>query len=155
MVRLVEPGVKANIKWASLSYVWGGAQEVRTTKITLLEHLTSIQVANLPQTLIDAIKVCRQLEISFLWIDALCIIQDDPCDLYRELNSMASIYQHSYLTISAACARRVEDGFLGKTAYSYDTFPPSQVIILSFNSCFVLGSALINPQLGQVQVPEW
>ncbi|KAH7386378.1 heterokaryon incompatibility protein-domain-containing protein [Cadophora sp. MPI-SDFR-AT-0126] len=127
VTRLVELESKVGIKWASLSYVWGGPQEVRTTKNTLSEHLTSIQVASLPQTLIDAIKVCRQLEIPFLWIDALCIVQDDPEDLFRELKSMASIYQHSYLTISAACAKRVQDGFLGKIVYSYDDFPPTQV----------------------------
>lgn len=128
-IRLVEMDNRPNIKWASLSYVWGGQQETRTTRTTLSKHLEGIEMDTLPQTLLDAIKVCRELNILYLWIDALCIIQDDERDLLRELASMPQIYQEAYITIQAARAQGVQAGFLGKTVYSYDTFPPTQVCV--------------------------
>ncbi|ETS85986.1 hypothetical protein PFICI_04011 [Pestalotiopsis fici W106-1] len=118
---------RPNVKWASLSYVWGGPQETRTTRTTLSKHLEGIEMDVLPQTLVDAIKVCRGLDIPYLWIDALCIIQDDTSDLSRELASMPKIYQEGYITIEAARAQGAQTGFLGKTVYSYDSFPPTQI----------------------------
>ncbi|KAF7539564.1 hypothetical protein G7054_g2076 [Neopestalotiopsis clavispora] len=125
-IRLVETENRSNCKWASLSYVWGGPQVTRTTRMTLSKHLEGIEMDMLPQTLLDAIKVCRELDIPYLWIDALCIIQDDTSDLLRELASMPKIYQEGYITIEAARAKGVQAGFLGKTAYSFDSFPPTQ-----------------------------
>ncbi|KAF3016238.1 hypothetical protein E8E14_012302 [Neopestalotiopsis sp. 37M] len=60
----------------------------------------------------DAIEVTRALEIRYLWIDALCIVQDDKEDWERESGEMASIYQHAYLTICAAASESVREGFL-------------------------------------------
>lgn len=66
----------------------------------------------LPQTIQDAVIVTRALNIRYLWIDALCIIQDSDDDKIRELAKMASIYTASYLTISAAVAETCQSGFL-------------------------------------------
>lgn len=55
----------------------------------------------------------RKLGVRYLWIDALCITQDDQKDWQRESGRMASIYDSSYLTICATRARDVEDGYLG------------------------------------------
>ncbi|KAH8193773.1 hypothetical protein TruAng_012063 [Truncatella angustata] len=127
-VRIVETRTMTNVRWASLSYVWGGPQEIRTTIATLPANQKGIEVATLPKTLVDAIEVCRELTLSYLWIDALCIIQDDPGDLLHELGCMPSIYQESYVTISAAKAVGVQEGFLNETAvYTYDSLPPTQL----------------------------
>ncbi|KAH6658947.1 heterokaryon incompatibility protein-domain-containing protein [Truncatella angustata] len=127
-VRIVETRTMTNVRWASLSYVWGGPQEIRTTIATLPANQKGIEVATLPKTLVDAIEVCRELTLSYLWIDALCIIQDDPGDLLHELGCMPSIYQESYVTISAAKAVGVQEGFLNETAvYTYDSLPPTQI----------------------------
>jgi hypothetical protein len=45
----------------------------------------------------DAIALTHALGISFLWIDSLCIIQDDAADWEAESGNMASIYENSYL----------------------------------------------------------
>ncbi len=55
----------------------------------------------LPLTFQHAIAVTRALGIQYLWIDAICIIQDDDKDWEVESGNMASIYGNSYLTISA------------------------------------------------------
>jgi hypothetical protein len=53
---------------------------------------------SLPQTFKDAIHICRKLGIYRLWIDALCIIQDDLKDWEIESAKMASIYAGASLT---------------------------------------------------------
>jgi hypothetical protein len=55
--------------------------------------------------------IARRLGVTYLWIDALCIIQEDEDDWQRESRQMASIYGSSYLTISATRARDVEGGY--------------------------------------------
>jgi hypothetical protein len=43
----------------------------------------------------------RKLGIRCLWIDSLCIIQDDRDDWYREAANMRQIYQNIMLTLAA------------------------------------------------------
>jgi hypothetical protein len=66
----------------------------------------------LPQTIQDAISVTHRLGIRYLWVDALCIIQDNPIDKSTEINAVGANYKNATLTISAASAASVELGFL-------------------------------------------
>ncbi|KAG4433188.1 hypothetical protein IFR05_011323 [Cadophora sp. M221] len=52
----------------------------------------------------DAIEVAKRLGLRYLWIDSVCIIQDDEEDWERESSKMADVYQNSYITIAATCA---------------------------------------------------
>lgn len=63
-------------QYACLSYCWGGPQEVLTTKANLNRNIERLSMDRLPKTLQDAISVSKTLGLRFLWIDALCIIQD-------------------------------------------------------------------------------
>jgi hypothetical protein len=47
------------------------------------------------------VSIARYLEVRYIWIDSLCIIQDDKFDWEREASKMAEIYTNSYLTIGA------------------------------------------------------
>lgn len=98
--------------YVALSYCWGGEQEVKTTKENIASKKIGIELENLPRTLQDAIQVCRQLAIRYLWIDALCIIQDSEDDKAHELSQMALIYNRATLVVSASRAESVYDGFL-------------------------------------------
>ncbi|KAJ3579666.1 hypothetical protein NPX13_g899 [Xylaria arbuscula] len=60
----------------------------------------------------DAIAVCRALSVSFLWVDALCIVQDDPQDWQRESSLMGQIYSNAQFTICAMSSRSCIEGFL-------------------------------------------
>lgn len=111
-IRLVETRSDGQWTWACLSYVWGGHQHHKTTRSVLPEYLKDICLEILPQTIKDAVSVCRELDIPYLWIDSFCIVQDDELDKIREIPQMSLIYRHALLTIAAACARNVEDGFL-------------------------------------------
>ncbi|KAH0422188.1 heterokaryon incompatibility protein [Colletotrichum camelliae] len=66
----------------------------------------------MPKTFQDAITVCQRLGVYYLWIDSLCIVQDDEQDWRVESAAMASIYENSYFTITAATAWTDEEGFL-------------------------------------------
>lgn len=111
-IRLVETRSDGVWTWACLSYVWGGHQRHKTTRGVLPEYLKDICVEVLPQTIKDAVSVCRELGIPYLWIDSFCIVQDDELDKTREIPQMSMIYRHALLTIAATCAHNVEEGFL-------------------------------------------
>ncbi|RDW68557.1 hypothetical protein BP5796_09214 [Coleophoma crateriformis] len=99
-------------EYACLSYCWGGPQEFLTTRANLESNKKALPFQSLPPTLQDAIHVTRTLGLRYLWIDALCIIQDSAADKAVEINKMGSIYQNASVTIAAARAAKVSDGFL-------------------------------------------
>jgi hypothetical protein len=65
-----------------------------------------------PPTIQDAIHICQQLDINYLWIDRVCIVQNNTTDKEKELAKMCDIYQNSWLTIVADSASGAEHGFL-------------------------------------------
>ncbi|KAJ4377204.1 hypothetical protein N0V83_000027 [Neocucurbitaria cava] len=60
-----------------------------------------ISLGSLPKTFKEAIICCRKLGLPYLWIDSLCIVQDDKDDWERESGHMDSIYYNSTLTLAA------------------------------------------------------
>ncbi|PLB50091.1 HET-domain-containing protein [Aspergillus steynii IBT 23096] len=93
-------------RYVCLSYVWGGIDQVTlnsTTKYTLEErnglHSDSICLS---KTITDAIIATRKLGIRYIWIDALCIQQDDEQDLSINISNMAAIYGNAVLTVVAS-----------------------------------------------------
>ncbi|GAP84985.2 putative leucyl-tRNA synthetase protein [Rosellinia necatrix] len=99
-------------KYITLSYCWGGPQLFTTTKATLEQRLQELPLADFPQTIKDAIAVTRALKVKYIWVDAICIIQDDLEDKAVEISRMTDIYNLSYATISASTASTCYDGFL-------------------------------------------
>ncbi|KAF4446154.1 hypothetical protein F53441_10130 [Fusarium austroafricanum] len=119
--RLLETHGQESSPCVALSYCWGSdaTAHVRTTHSTISEHLDSIDVDKLPQTYKDAIKITRHLGLRYLWIDSLCICQDDPEDWAREAASMQRVYAGAYVTIAADKAARCTDGFLTRREREY------------------------------------
>jgi len=99
-------------QYVTLSYCWGGDQPVVALKQNLDDLRSGITVAALPQTLQDAVQTTRDLGYQYLWVDALCIIQDDNKDIAREITAMADIYRNSTMTILAATSSSVGEGYL-------------------------------------------
>ncbi|KAH8751260.1 heterokaryon incompatibility protein-domain-containing protein [Hyaloscypha sp. PMI_1271] len=88
--------------YTTLSHRWGNmSQQFRTTKATFNQYRIRIPLPAFPKLFHDAILVTRQLGIRYLWIDCLCIVQDDDDDWQRECEKMARIYENSFLTLSA------------------------------------------------------
>ncbi|CZR70193.1 uncharacterized protein PAC_20094 [Phialocephala subalpina] len=109
-LRVTAPGESP--RWAALSYCWGGPQPLQTTKDTLEERTKNIPISLLPKTIQDAITTTRNIDLQYLWVDCLCIVQDDPDDVSREIASMPEIYSNAAVTISAARANTSAEGFL-------------------------------------------
>jgi hypothetical protein len=68
---------------------------------------------DLPQTFQDAVIVTRSLGYRYLWIDSLCILQDDLTDWVKESCQMRSYYKNAILSIAADVSVGDEEGFLG------------------------------------------
>ncbi|KAM0798532.1 heterokaryon incompatibility protein-domain-containing protein, partial [Usnea florida] len=98
--------------YAALSHCWGGEVPMKTTTMNYKAQQNHIAVDDLPQNFKDAIEVTRRLGLRYLWIDALCIIQDDLSDWEVESREMSSIYGDAHLVIGADGAKGAEEGFL-------------------------------------------
>ncbi|GKT49799.1 uncharacterized protein ColSpa_09980 [Colletotrichum spaethianum] len=103
-------------EYVALSYCWGGPQRGLLKRKTLSNMEGGIQLGNLQLTVRDAITVTRRLGFRYLWIDALCIIQDCNMDKEREIANMAMIYKNAAMTIAAGTAVKAADGFLDMKA---------------------------------------
>ncbi|KAK2758759.1 hypothetical protein FQN54_003450 [Arachnomyces sp. PD_36] len=89
------------IRYMTLSHCWGKKVILTTKTATLNERKAGIPVSQLSKTFQDAVKITTGLGIRYLWIDSLCIIQDDTDDWEHESKKMASIYAGSQLNIAA------------------------------------------------------
>lgn len=104
---------KTQLRYATLSYCWGGSLSMTTTKANKREHeTTGIDVHNMPATFQDAIYIARKLGIRYIWIDALCIVQDDQDDWEAESVAMCDVFAHSKVTICAAKCSSPGEHFL-------------------------------------------
>jgi hypothetical protein len=97
-------------RYSCLSYCWGKEPFIRTLKRNIDDHKIGIAWAKLPPTFQHAIEIVRHLGIRYLWIDSLCIVQDDHQDWEREAGAMANIYHDSFITISASAATSPQGG---------------------------------------------
>lgn len=110
-VRLLESGGKRG-RWIALSHCWGLTRFLRTTTENIDSLKNAIDVPTLPQTFQDAIALSRRLQIPYLWIDSLCIVQDSLADWEYESARMGDVYANAYLVIGAGATRDCTGGFL-------------------------------------------
>ncbi|CZR58814.1 uncharacterized protein PAC_08706 [Phialocephala subalpina] len=98
-----------------LSHCWGSRQEHAqfcTYKSNVAEFRQGINITDLPKTFQDAVRITSGLGRRWLWIDSLCIIQDDQEDWETESKLMEHVFSSAYCTIAASCASGSSDGFL-------------------------------------------
>lgn len=88
--------------YCALSYRWQD-HTVQTTKRSLAAFCREIPLSRLPTQLQDAFLIANRLDINYVWVDALCIVQKsetDPGDFDEEAPKMASVYGNATLTIT-------------------------------------------------------
>ncbi|KAI9699584.1 MAG: hypothetical protein M1820_007083 [Bogoriella megaspora] len=113
-VHLWEPVPEGTVgKYVSLSYCWGESPGFTTTRATIEERKRGITIHDMPATYQDIVKVTRGLGLRYLWVDSLCICQDEHADWERESAKMLSTYSNAYLTVAASGAKGKAEGFLG------------------------------------------
>lgn len=112
-LRLYETQENTIGQYIALSYCWGTDQPLKLTS-TNIEDMKSglVRLSQLPQTLADAVHVTRSLGIQYLWVDALCIIQDSVEDWETQSEQMSTIYEKAHLVIAASLSFSATQGFL-------------------------------------------
>lgn len=102
-------------RYTTLSYCWGGERSFKTTIATVDAFHQQIPTPELPRTFKEAFETTRQLGIRYIWIDALCIVQDDKLEWEKEVAHMHDVYAGSFLTIQASEARSPSEGCFAPT----------------------------------------
>ena len=110
IVKVIETQPLPDVEYMTLSHCWGGSLPVRLLTADLENFKTSITFSRLPKTFQDALSVLGWFNIKYLWIDALCIIQDSDDDWTHESGRMRDYYKYSFGTIAATGASRSSEG---------------------------------------------
>lgn len=100
-------------RYAALSHYWGaGRPYIVTTTVNLQQFNNKIYLQAMPQNFQDAIFATRRLNVRYLWIDSLCIIQDDMSDWAHEASKMGNYYRNAFIVLSSLSATNTSTGFL-------------------------------------------
>ncbi|KAK9779011.1 putative Heterokaryon incompatibility protein-domain-containing protein [Seiridium cardinale] len=103
------------VSWVALSYCWGGPQHhaLQSSNLHLYRQRGSLRAEILPPGIADAMTVTRALGERYLWVDSLCIVQDDDKDKLVFIAAMGTIYAHAVVTIVNAANEQVALGMPG------------------------------------------
>ncbi|KAK3166666.1 hypothetical protein OEA41_009791 [Lepraria neglecta] len=96
--------------YVTLSHCWGRPNWTRATRANLDSLKRDIPWTSLSKTFQDAIQVTEWLGFQYLWVDGLCIVQDDHQDWEYHVSMMAEIYSNSQITIAASKAENGQQG---------------------------------------------
>jgi hypothetical protein len=102
------------VEYLTLSHRWGSASHIQLKKDNLESFKTSIALDKVSRTFNDVCEIVRRLGHEYLWIDSLCIIQDNEQDWAFEAGRMASVYGNAWLSISAHVAAEDNNGLFSQ-----------------------------------------
>lgn len=164
-VRLIHTNNMEFKRYATLSYCWGpDKQEHQLTTKNEFFYLKGIPETKFPKTLKDTIALLRSIQIDYVWIDSLCILQDSLADWYHESRRMYETYSSAYVCISALCAWSSTTGLIGEqrnlhTESSRELYGRSSFISMfdSFplnHRCWTLQERLLSQRLLHVTTSD-
>ncbi|QRD81586.1 heterokaryon incompatibility protein-domain-containing protein [Aspergillus flavus] len=116
---LVTNGEEA--RYAALSHRWSCSTSLTVTTHNLERLKKGIDFAELSHTFREALEIAAGIGLQYIWIDALCILQDDDHDWARESAKMGDVYRHAAITINAFASA---DG-MGQCTTAY---PPTNLV---------------------------
>lgn len=104
-------------RYLTLSYVWGDSSQLQLSddNFNIFTQKNSLEEKYLSPTIRDAMIVTSNLGENFIWIDALCIIQDSVAVRQQTILDMDRIYAGSLLTIVAGTCKSADDPLPGVT----------------------------------------
>lgn len=106
-------------RYVALSYVWGPTPpndlQLLLSNLLAFQKVGSLETMweKLPHTIQNSIEFVASIEEEFLWVDRLCIVQDDLVSKQEQIRHMAFIYGSAYFTLVAAAASRATKGLKG------------------------------------------
>jgi len=97
--------------YLALSHCWGGNVPVQLQDENIDSWLTTgIPFKTLPKTFRDAVEITKQLDVRYIWIDSMCIIQDRVSDWTQEASLMAEVYGNAHCTLAALSSKNSSEG---------------------------------------------
>jgi hypothetical protein len=132
MVQLIE-SPESQVRYCALSYCWGSSSSNRddqsekikcgkTTKNNVAERLYQpFHRSVLPKTIEDAIALVWRMELEYIWVDSVCLMQDDKAEISREIATMQRVYGNACFTLCVCSSSRASDGlFFKREAWKYE-----------------------------------
>lgn len=107
---LICPAADSKIPYLTLSHCWGLSLPLRLTRANYPTMLEPAPVSRLPQTYQHAVTIAHSLGFRHIWIDSLCIFQDDENDWETQSSLMGLIYGRATCNIAASSAWDGEGG---------------------------------------------
>jgi hypothetical protein len=108
--RVVNPSSAGD--YVALSHCWGKLPKKDRNACQFKGGKAKFRLKDLPKTFRDAIEVTRWIGKRYIWIDSLCINQNDPEDWKRESETMHEVFKNAYCTIAATSSKDSHQGFL-------------------------------------------
>nr|RBQ90717.1 hypothetical protein FVER53263_12401 [Fusarium verticillioides] len=119
-IKLIQTEGLPRVRYAALSYWWGNADDAayqpKANSANLSERLDGFGIDAMSPVVRDAIITCDALEMRYLWVDALCILQGkaDIADWEVESQKMNDIFRNAYVTLCPSSSNGCQEGFLGQ-----------------------------------------
>lgn len=106
---------RADDQYAALSYVWGDSEQflLKHADLKSLRAPGSLSGLPIPLTVRDAMALTKAVHLRYLWVDALCIIQNNDTIRTRMVANMHHIYGGAAVTIVAADSAHANSGLPG------------------------------------------
>ncbi|KAF4469774.1 hypothetical protein FALBO_3328 [Fusarium albosuccineum] len=101
-VKLILPAEEHSGPYVAFSHCWGGVEALKLRRHDLSRFRTGLGINELPASYQEAISICPSMNLYFIWIDSLCIIQDSDEDWEREAVNMKLVYGNASLNLCAA-----------------------------------------------------
>ncbi|KJA19951.1 hypothetical protein HYPSUDRAFT_43853 [Hypholoma sublateritium FD-334 SS-4] len=104
-------------RYVALSYMWGRVETVKLlsqNKDQLMAHAGLLAFRNrLPRTINDAIDLLRTIGEQYLWVDSICLLQDDADEMGDAIGKMHLVYRGAVFTILAGAGQDANAGLPG------------------------------------------
>jgi hypothetical protein len=163
--------------YVALSYVWGNIPTLLATRknaeeipilLTIRDNvkrlsdpkglsplqLAAFEAARIPRTVLDAMEFTRRIGMRHLWVDTMCIVQDDEGDKLRLIQSMDDVYDNATVTIIAAAGIDADAGLRGMSLRKGCPIEPTKIADVSDGT--TLSLAICPPSLcEEVRKSTW
>jgi Heterokaryon incompatibility protein (HET) len=138
-------------KYVCLSHCWGNSRPTCCTTFTTLEaNKNGIAWHRLPATFRDAIDFTRRLGFRYIWIDSICIIQDNATDWAEQSALMAKIYENAYVTLCSTSSLNDDGG-----CYSYASSNSRPMRISAQKRDGTAYEVYVRQYLDGEHIPDW
>jgi len=115
--------LKPSTSYLTLSHRWGSSKFMTLASNVWGSWQKKVPIEQLSRVFQEALHVTHELGFKYIWIDSLCIIQDDLEDWRRESTTMHRIYRGAICNLSASEFNSGEDGLIN-TQRLHNPLPP-------------------------------